>query len=207
MGRLSEIEILDAYEYTKTGREFLEILQELLLSLQEEYDQRMGSFTAAFLYIEKTYKEDIQKKKKRKRLFILLAVVVIVILLLVLVVVSCIRALDRNQMREIQKHDQRGRRYIEYENYVKALEEYEQAVALADGMNYKNWQYLEQKRELAEMVTDTEAMLILHQEAEAAFQAENMKKQASCTLRFRRKRPTSSFYPLPKVQSKSRKKL
>lgn len=168
-GRLSEIEILDAYEYTKTGREFLEILQELLLSLQEEYDQRMGSFTAAILYIEKTYKEDIQKKKKRKKLLMFAVVATIVLLLLMFLIVSCIRALDRSQMREIEKHDQRGRRYMEYENYVKALEEYEQAVTLADGMNDKNWQYVEQKRELAEKVSDREAMLILHQEAEAAF--------------------------------------
>ncbi len=195
-GRLSEIEILDAYEYTKTGREFLEILQELLLSLQEEYDQRMGSFTAAFLYIEKTYKEDIQKKKKRKRLFILLAVVGIVILLLVLVVVSCIRALDRNQMREIQKHDQRGRRYIEYENYVKALEEYEQAVTLANSMNYKNWQYLEQKRELEEMVTDTEAMLILHQEAEAAFSGGEYEKAGKLYAQIQKEATYQQFLSL-----------
>ncbi|MDE7312402.1 MAG: hypothetical protein K2N87_12415 [Eubacterium sp.] len=168
-GRLSEIEILDAYEYTKTGREFLEILQELLLSLQEEYDQRMGSFTAAFLYIEKTFKEDIQKKKKRKRLLILIAAAIVVVALLVCLILLCMRALDRNQMREIEKHDQRGKRYMEYENYVKALEEYEQAVSLAEGINYKNWQYLERKRELSETVTDREALLILHQEAEAAF--------------------------------------
>ena len=127
-GRLSEIEILDAYEYTKTGREFLEILQELLLSLQEENDQRMGSFTAAFLYIEKTFKEDTQKKKKRKRMIWIAVIVLTAIVVIVTIVILCIRALDRRKMTEIEKLDQRGVRYMGYENYDKALTQYEQAV-------------------------------------------------------------------------------
>lgn len=167
-GRLSEIEILDAYEYTKTGREFLEILQELLLSLQDEFDQRMGSYTAAFLYIEKIFKEDIQKKKKKKRMFVLAAAVLAVLLLVFLIVLFSMRAFDRRKIKEIEKHDQRGVRYTEYENYVKALEEYEQAVSLAEGLNLYNWQYIEEKRELKESVSDREAVLILLQEAEAA---------------------------------------
>jgi len=170
-GRLSEIEILDAYEYTKTGREFLEILQELLLSLQEEHDQRMGSFTAAFLYIEKTFKEDVQKKKKKKRMIWIALIAAAVICLMITATILCIRALDRGKIREIEKHDQRGVRYMDYENYDKALEEYEQAVKQSEGLNLHNWQYLEEKRELSEKVSDREAVLTLYQEAEAAFQA------------------------------------
>lgn len=168
-GRLSEIEILDAYEYTKTGREFLEILQELLLSLQEENDQRMGSFTAAFLYIEKTFKEDTQKKKKRKRLIWMAAIILTVVCIIVTVVILCIRALDRRKITEIQKLDERGVRYMGYENYDKALTQYEQAVKQAEGLSLNNWQYMEEKRELTETVTDREAILTLYQEAEAAF--------------------------------------
>lgn len=168
-GRLSEIEILDAYEYTNTGREFLEILQELLLSLQEEHDQRMGSFTAAFLYIEKTFKEDVQKKKKKKRMFWMIIIILAVIFLTFLVVILCIRALDRRKISEIEKLDQRGVRYLEYENYDKALTEYEQASKLAEGLSLNNWQYIEKKRELSDTVSDREAILILYQEAEAAF--------------------------------------
>lgn len=168
-GRLSEIEILDAYEYTKTGREFLEILQELLLSLQEENDQRMGSFTAAFLYIEKTFKEDTQKKKKRKRMIWIAVIVLTAIVVIVTIVILCIRALDRRKMTEIEKLDQRGVRYMGYENYDKALTQYEQAVKQAEGLSLNNWQYIEEKRELTETVTDREAILMLFQEAEAAF--------------------------------------
>ena len=168
-GRLSEIEILDAYEYTKTGREFLEILQELLLSLQEEHDQRMGSFTAAFLYIEKTFKEDVQKKKKKKRLIWLLLLVSAALAVIVTVAILCIRAADRKKIAEIEKHDARGVRYLAYGNYDKAYTEYEQAVELSDKLNMNNWQYTEKKRELSETVSDREAVLTLFQEAEAAF--------------------------------------
>lgn len=170
-GRLSEIEILDAYEYTKTGKEFLEILQELLLSLQEEHDQRMGSFTAAFLYIEKTFKEDIRKKKKRKRMILMVIVILAVILIIISIVILCIRALDRKKIKEVETCDKRGTRYMNYTNYNKALTEYEQAVEKAEGLSLNNWQYIEEKRELLETVTDREAILTLYQEAEAAYQA------------------------------------
>ncbi len=168
-GRLSEIEILDAYEYTNTAREFLEILQELLLSFQDEDDQRIGSFTAAVLYIEKTYKEDIHNNKKRTRLLILVAVAVTAAVLVFCIVLLCIRAFDRSKMKEIEKHSQKGSRYMDYENYDKALEEYEQAAELADGLNLHNWQYIGRKEELMETVSGRESILTLLQEAQAAF--------------------------------------
>lgn len=170
-GRLSEIEILDAYEYTKTGREFLEILQELLLSLQEEHDQRMGSFTTAFLYIEKTFKEDVQKKKKKKRIIWTVIIVLAVVFIVISIVILCMRALDRRKIREVETYDKRGTRYMDYSNYTKALTEYEQAVRQAEGLSLYNGQYTEEKRDLLDMVTEREAILTLYQEAEAAYLA------------------------------------
>ena len=170
-GRLSEIEILDAYEYTKTGREFLEILQELLLSLQEEHDQRMGSFTTAFLYIEKTFKEDVQKKKKKKRIIWTVIIVLAVVFIVVSIVILCMRALDRRKIREVETYDKRGTRYMDYSNYTKALTEYEQAVKQAEGLSLHNGQYTEEKRDLLDMVTEREAILTLYQEAETAYLA------------------------------------
>ena len=129
----------------------------------------MGSFTAAFLYIEKTFKEDTQKKKKRKRMIWIAVIVLTAIVVIVTIVILCIRALDRRKMTEIEKLDQRGVRYMGYENYDKALTQYEQAVKQAEGLSLNNWQYIEEKRELTETVTDREAILTLFQEAEAAF--------------------------------------
>ena len=168
-GGLSEIEILDAYEYTKTGKEFLEILQELLLSRQEERDQRMGSFTAAFLYIEKTFKEDASKKKKKKRMIWMAVLLPLVLVLAAGIVIAWIRALDRRKIKQIEENDRRGARYAEYGNYDKALTIYEESVKQAETLSLANWQYIEEKRELTETVTDREAILTLYQEAEAAF--------------------------------------
>lgn len=167
-GGLSEIEILDAYESTNTGREFLEILQELLLSLQEERDQRMGSFTAAILYIEKTFKEDVQKKKKKKRMIWMAVAIPVVLFIIVSIVILCIRAWDRRKIKEIEKSDQRGVRYMNYSNYDKALTVYEEAVKQAETLSLNNLQYLDEKNELIDTVTDREAILTLYQEAEAA---------------------------------------
>ncbi len=175
-GRLSEIEILDAYEYTKTGKEFLDILQELLLSYQEEDDQRIGSFTAALLYIEKKFQEDVQKKKRKKRLMFLLAAAVLVLMLLLWTVILCIRAFDRSKMREIEKHSKKGTRYLDYENYDKALEEYEKALELTEGLSLRNWQYISQKEELIETVSGQEALLALLQEAQTAFSSGGYEK-------------------------------
>ncbi len=171
-GRLSEIEILDAYEYTNTGKEFLEILQELLLSLQEEHDQRMGSFTAAFLYIEKTFKEDVSKKKKRKRLLWAVFVAVSIVFFLSIIVVLFIRAADRKKIKEVETYDQRGERYVSYGNYERALEEYEQAVEQAEGLSFHNFQYIEEKKKLSRKVADREAVLQLCQKADAAYEAQ-----------------------------------
>ena len=175
-GRLSEIEILDAYEYTKTGKEFLDILQELLLSIQDEDDQRIGSFTAAILYIEKKFQEDVQKKKKRKRFMILAAAAVFTVLLIIWIVLLCIRAFDRSKIKEIEKHSKKGTRYLDYENYEKALEEYEKALELTEGLSLRNWQYISRKEELMETVSGQEALMVLVQEAQAAFSSGEYEK-------------------------------
>ncbi len=172
-GRLSEIEILDAYEYTKTGREFLDILQELLLSIQDDDEQKLGSFTAAILYIEKKFQEDAEKPKKRKRLIFAAILSVCIILLIVLLTLLCIRALDQSKMKEIERYGERGMKYIGYGNYGKALEEYEHALELTDGLNMGNRQYIDEKREISQTVADRQAVLTLVQEAEASLLEKN----------------------------------
>ncbi len=168
-GRLSEVEILDACENAKTNEEFLDSLQELLLSLQEQDSQKIGSYTAAVLSIEKVFQEDVQKEKKKKRRIILAAVAFFVLLLILLIAFFVIRAMDRRKLREIREYDKKGVQYTEYGNYTKALKEYEQASELAGGLNLYNFQYIDAKKELTEDVTDKKDLLTMLQEAEAAF--------------------------------------
>ncbi|MCI9080187.1 MAG: hypothetical protein HFH68_14975, partial [Lachnospiraceae bacterium] len=87
-GRLSDIEILDAYENTKTNEEFLDSLQELLLSLQGQGQQKIGSYTAVLLSVEKIFHEDVQKEKKKKRI-----ILIIIIAFFAIVLILCITVL------------------------------------------------------------------------------------------------------------------
>ena len=167
-GRLSEVEILDACENAKTDEEFLDSIQELLLSLQEQDSQKIGSYTAAVLSIEKVFHEDVQKEKKKKRRILIAVVAFIIILLVLLIAFLAIRAMDRSRIREIREYDEKGIQYTEYENYTKALSEYEQALELTDKLSLHNFQYIDEKKELIENITDKKDLLTMLQEGEAA---------------------------------------
>lgn len=203
-GRLSEVEILDACENAKTNEEILEHLQELLLSRQDVDDQKIGSFTAAVLSIEKTFKEDVQKRKKRKRLLIM-AVVLIAVLALVFVIVLCsIRAIDRKKIAAVEKSSQKGLRYLEYENYSKALEEYEKAEELAEKLSLNNWQYIEKKETLKDLVSERASLLTLMQEGEAAFLAKNYEQAKKIYTQVQKQ---AAYLELDTVETDAKKKL
>lgn len=172
-GRLSGIEVLDAYENTKTNEEFLDSLQELLLSLQENDTQKIGSFTAAVLSVEKVFQEDVQKEKKKKRIILFIIIGFFVILLVLCIVFLSIRAIDRNKINEIREYDKKGAQYVDYGNYTKALEKYELADGLAGKLSLDNWQYINEKKELSETVSGRKELLVLLQDAEAAYEGKN----------------------------------
>ena len=172
-GRISGIEILDAYENTKTNEEFLDSLQELLLSLQGHDPQKIGSFTAATLSVEKVFQEDVQKEKKKKRIILFIIIGFFVILLVLCIVFLSIRAMDRKKIKEIKEYDKKGAQYVDYGNYTKALEKYELADTLADKLSLSNWQYINEKKELSETVSGRKDLLVLLQDAEAAYEGKN----------------------------------
>ena len=172
-GRISGIEILDAYENTKTNEEFLDSLQELLLSLQGHDPQKIGSFTAAILSVEKVFQEDVQKEKKKKRIILFIIIGFFVILLVLCIVFLSIRAMDKKKIKEIKEYDKKGVQYVDYGNYTKALEKYELADTLADKLSLSNWQYINEKKELSETVSGRKDLLVLLQDAEAAYEGKN----------------------------------
>lgn len=195
-GRLSEVEILDAYENAKTNEDFLENLQELLLSRQDQDAQKIGSFTAAILLIEKTYKEDVQKEKKKKRQIFLIIAAVVAVILIFFIALLVIRANDRRMMKEIDERDQKGVKYIGYENYTKALGEYEQAVELAAGLSLNNWQYTAEKKDLKDKVTDRKELLAMLQDGEAAFSGKDYGQAKKLYTQIRQEASYQEFYAL-----------
>ena len=107
---------------------------------------------------------------------ILAAAAVFTVLLIIWIVLLCIRAFDRSKIKEIEKHSKKGTRYLDYENYEKALEEYEKALELTEGLSLRNWQYISRKEELMETVSGQEALMVLVQEAQAAFSSGEYEK-------------------------------
>ena len=175
-GRLSDVEILDAYENTKTNKEFLDTLQEMLLSLQGQGQQKIGSYTAAFLSVEKVFHEDVQKEKKKKRIFLIIIIAVFILALALCITVLVIRASDRKKIKQIREYDKKAVRYADYGNYDKALEEYGYAEETVNKLNMYNWQYINEKKELAEIVTGRKFLTELMQEAGTAFTGQDYKQ-------------------------------
>lgn len=183
-GRLSDVEILDAYENTKTNKEFLDTLQELLLSMQGQGQQKIGSYTAVLLSVEKIFHEDVQKEKKRKRIFLIIIIAIFILALVLCITILSVRALDRKKIKQIREYDKKAVRYADYGNYDKALEEYGYAEETISKLNMDNLQYTSEKKELSEIVSGRKFLISLIQEAGTAFtgkdykQAEKIYKQA-----------------------------
>lgn len=205
--RLSEIEILDAYENAKTNAEFLENLQELLLSRQDQGSQKIGSFTAAVLLVEKTFKEDVQKERKKRRLIILGIAAVIAVILIFFIAVLVIRANDRRLMGEINERDKKGARYVSYENYTKALGEYEQAAELAAGLSLNNWQYTAKKKEIKDKVLDRKELLAMLQDGEAAFTGKDYEQARKLYAQVRQEASYQEFYALAEDAAEKLKEI
>lgn len=165
-GLVSDIELLDAFENAKNNQELLESIEELLLSKQEA--EKIGSYTAAAIAVEKTFKEDNIKKKKRKRILITVGIILLVLLIIGAIVISFIRASDRKKISNIKTLNQKGLNYIEYENYAKALDIYEDASESADKLSLTNWQYIDVKKKLKDKVSEKLAILTTIEDGETS---------------------------------------
>lgn len=205
--RLSEVEILDAYENAKTNEEFLDNLQELLLSRQDQDSQSIGSFTAAVLLAEKTFKEDVQKEKKKKRLIFLILAAVVAVVLIIFIAILIIRANDRRLLGEISERDQKGVKYVGYENYTKALGEYEQAAELVAGLSLNNWQYTAEKKEMKEKVMDRKELLSMLQDGEAAFSGKDYEQAKKLYTQIRQEASYQEFYALAEDAAEKLKEI
>lgn len=165
-GLVSDIELLDAFENAKNNQELLESIEELLLSKQEA--EKIGSYTAAAITVEKTFKEDNTKKKKRKKILIIVAVILTVALIIGAIVISSVRASDRKKISNLKELNQKGISYIEYENYAKALDIYEDASERAEKLSLTNWQYIDEKKKLKDAVANKLAILTTLEDGETS---------------------------------------
>jgi len=151
------VEIIDAYESSKTNGEFLLNLEEMLLNFQQI--QKIGSYGIASIAISKTFKEDTAKKKKRRKTLLIIGIILLVVLIIVLIVFAVIRHNDRTRLNAIIELDKEGVQYAGYGNYVKSLERYRSADELAKKISLSNLQYIREKKELTKRIKNRLALL------------------------------------------------
>jgi tetratricopeptide (TPR) repeat protein len=149
--RIDDVEILDVYEESKP-EEFVGKLEDLLLLSQLNNPVTM-SYTAASLFVEKTYKEDTAGKKKIQRYIIIGAIILLILALAMTIIVSTQRAGDRNAMSEIERLNSEGIRYAKTGNYSMAYEQYSKANELAGKLRF-NLQYTKEKRDLTSAISE-----------------------------------------------------
>jgi len=147
--RVSDIEILDAYEDSKPD-ELLTNLEELYLVTQKKYTNiKIRSYTIVSLFIEKAFKEDTQRQKKIRRRIIIFSIILLVLLIIGTIILLTIRRTDRRAFEDIERLSNSGSQLARVGNFNMAYEQYREAY---ERMNWlvgrRNLQFRRRKREL-----------------------------------------------------------
>lgn len=184
---VSDIELLDAYENTKTNEELLDSTEELLLGKQEF--QSIGSYTIAAIFIEKVFKEDNTKKKKIKKWLIRISILIGILLLIAAIVIFILRMLDRRKFSELEQINKRAVTYLDHENFSKSLTQYEEALEITDKLA-KNGQYKKRKKEWKTLVSNRIDLLTALQEAEEELDSESYAEAKKLYLQVKKEAQT-----------------
>lgn len=128
---VDEGELLDVFsEAGNEPAEECDKVEDLLLSRQP---QNLDNYTFAAMYIDKIF-IDPNRKKRIKKIIIISAVIIILILIICLVIFLWRR--DRAQKREnMEQYFSNVETYIEDNNFIRAEEECEKALELAEKLN------------------------------------------------------------------------
>lgn len=128
---VDEGELLDVFsEAGNEPAEECDKVEDLLLSRQPE---NLDNYTFAAIYIDKIFTDPNRKKRIKK---IIIVSVVIVVLILIICLVIFLWRRDRSQKREnMEQYFSNVETYIEDNNFIRAEEECEKALELAEKLN------------------------------------------------------------------------
>lgn len=128
---VDEGELLDVFsEAGNEPAEECDKVEDLLLSRQPE---NLDNYTFAAIYIDKIFTDPNRKKRIKK---IIIVSVVIVVLILIICLVIFLWRRDRAQKREnMEQFFSNVETYIEDNNFIRAEEECEKALELAEKLN------------------------------------------------------------------------
>jgi serine/threonine protein phosphatase PrpC len=149
---VSGIEMLDAMEEAKEPSELVDTLEEVLLSKQKNI---VNNYTAAAIFVNKTYQEDPKKKIR------LIKRIALALLLLALAGGGAIvyKIQDTKKKAEaianMFEHEKNGDIFVQDGDYAKALKEYSEARNAAIKIKDKiHAQLIGKKQRITQLITD-----------------------------------------------------
>ncbi|MBO6177635.1 MAG: protein phosphatase [Selenomonadaceae bacterium] len=129
---VDEGEIDDIFnEAGNEPQESVDAIEDLLLSRQPD---KLTSYTAAALFINKYYR-DPEWEKRRAR-YIKIAIIVFIILLLLIIIGYIIYHFHQNKVEDLKRAEDETIEYIRAGNFVRAKESAETAQQLAQDLRY-----------------------------------------------------------------------
>lgn len=167
-------EMLDAAEEAQDPAQFVDTLEEVLLSKQK---QTVQNYTAAAIFVKKVYKEDPTKKIR------LIKRIALILFILLLTgggaLVYQIKAAERQAeaVAGMLEHDKNGDAFIQDREYAKALKEYSEARNAAIKIKDKvHTQLIGKKLSITELITDGDTFVKDGDYAKAISKYEKAKK-------------------------------
>lgn len=122
-------ELMDASKDAKEPEEILDNVEELILSKQPDY---IDNYTLAVTFIDKIYKKPKGWFTWKKALMILIPIVMLAVTLGVVYHIKHKQTL--NNQEALKTHLESGEKYLSYNNYNKALEDYQEALKLSKAL-------------------------------------------------------------------------
>jgi len=188
--KVSTIEMLDALEDSLEPDDYLDTLQDLLLSKQD-VEEHVNNFTLATVFVKKTFQEKSNKKRNK----IIITIVVAVVLALVIGFSIFFWNSNRNRtnlINSIAEQEQRGNIHLRDRNFGRALNEFDDALTSSEDLrgirrsrvraNQEIQDNLAARHRLAQLLTDAESFFRDGNYQEARFAFERALDEATSSL-------------------------
>ena len=164
---VTTVEMLDALEGVKEPLEYLDELQDLLLSKQ---DGKVNNYTIAAIFANKTFKE----KDNRRKIIKIIVIVTVIVLIIAIIIAIVLYMYSRKQneiIETVNLSEEKGNQYVNDFDYDKASEEYGNGITKGDELS-KN----EKNQELKDRLSVKQKISGYLSEAEIFFDEGNYEK-------------------------------
>lgn len=149
-------EVEDGLSEAKEAQEVVDNIEELLLSKQPE---GLDNYTAAVLFVDKTYTNP--NRKKRLKLILSIGIPLAIIAIIISIMLYSNHKKRQEQLQSMNESWNNANEYISVNNYVRANEEYKVALGFAKKLKLdEEKDDLDKFYKLTEMITEADNALM-----------------------------------------------